>query len=549
MLPLTHLLPHGLTVAAFVAPAQDVEIEVRVLSVRGNVVDIDRGASAGAAPGDIVVLRPLGQPEITGTVRSVSSTIATVVLSNAASSLGPGVPGVLRVPVARLAAPRAPEVPGMPPAVWTSQEGPWEEGVPLLAEVRAPAPEERPTVWHGRGTLGLYGLRDSGALARDDSVGRVGLFLEGQNPFGRGGRLRAAGEVRSQRTVFEDSALRDDSETFLRVDELSYSWGGTRDAARSYEVGRFLSRAFPELGLLDGGEVAHRFDNGVRIGGSLASIAALDRERSFEDAPQVALWALAPFGENRRGELGVALQETWFEGAKDRDLLLTRARWTDGEAWSADAVAWTDLYRSDDAGKSPGLELTEARASVTRSSDGAQGVRVDLGHVGFPSLRRLRAQDIAFEELDRAGAEAASLSFWTPFGERGRWNARIGGWSDRDDDGVWADLGYDHRFAVDGLDLGSVALFFADNPQRDVLGGRTRVSGPGLGGRWSLGVDLGIYQRLATDGTAEDLLQGALRAGWNGAFGADWYLYFDGAARFGDEQDALSFDITLQRSF
>ena len=64
--------------------------------------------------------------------------------------------------------------------------------------------------------------------------------------------------------------------------------------------------------------------------------------------------------------------------------------------------------------------------------------------------------------------------------------------------------------------------------------------------------DFGINPQVTADLTPRSnrtFVQGALRAGWNGAFGADWYLYIDTAARFGDEQDALSFDITLQRSF
>ena len=45
------------------------------------------------------------------------------------------------------------------------------------------------------------------------------------------------------------------------------------------------------------------------------------------------------------------------------------------------------------------------------------------------------------------------------------------------------------------------------------------------------------------------LLQGALRPGWSGAFKGGWTLYLDGAIGFGDDQDVLSLEFTLQRSF
>lgn len=530
-------------------PAQDIEIDVRVLGVRGDLVEIDRGTNAGAALGDQVVLRPLGQPEVTGTVRAVTADSASVLLNTASVAVAPGVPGVLRVPPGRFSDPDAPRTTGQPPPVWRNPDDQWEEGLPLLAEARSPKAEERPTEWSGRGWLGGYYLKDDGSLPRDDSVGRLGLALEGRNPFGHGGRMHVAAELRSERTDYTDPDLEDSSDSYLRIDELSYEWGGVRDEARRYEVGRFLSYTFPELGLLDGGEFSHRFDGGARVGASLGTLPALDEERSFENAPQVALWALVPFAEDGRGELGVALQETWYDGEQDRDLWLTRARWTDGNAWRADATTWVDLYRSDDVGKSEGLELTEAHTSLTRTFESGAGARVDVGYVQFPSLRRYRAQDLSEEVLRDANTSTASLSSWLPQGDHGTWNGHLGAWTDEDDDGGWVDLGYDRRFEGDRIERGSLALFLSDSQDGDVVGARSRVSGPGLGGRWSLGLDLGLYERLATDGSTEDLLQGALRPGWSGAFKGGWFLYVDGGIGFGDDQDVLSLEFTLQRSF
>jgi hypothetical protein len=517
------VVPWAVTATHGVLP-QDVEVDVRVLAVRGNVVEIDRGTNAGAAPGDTVVLRPLAEAEVTGTVRSVSSDTATVILATPSPGLAPGVPGVLRLPRDRFPDPDA--------------------------AVVLPRPEERPTVWGGRVLLGAYHLQDDGALPRTDSVGRLGLALDGTNPFGLGGRASVALELRSERTDYDAVDLEDDDSTYLRIDQLSYVWGGTRGRSGRFEVGRFLSVAFPELGLLDGVELSYRFDGGARIGTSAGSLVALDRERSFENAPQAALWALVPFGEDDHGELGVALQETWYEGEQDRDLLVSRLRWTDGGAWRADATAWVDLYRSDDSAASEGLDLTEARVGVTRSTPRGAGVRLDLAEIRFPSTRRYRSQEFTPEELLATETTTLSLAAWTPLGARGSLDGRVGVWEDEDTDGGWGDVGYEHRLRGDGIDRAGIGLFLARDRARDVIGARTRVSGPAWQGRWTLGVDGGFYERASTvDAGEEELLQGALRAGWNGGLGRGWSLYLDTALRFGDDQSALSFDFTLQRSF
>ena len=519
---------------------EDLTLDLRVLAVRGDLVEIDRGTLAGVAVGDPVILRPLGRPEVQGTVQAVATAGATVLVVGGGAALAPGTPGVVRIPEGRLAPPEA----GAP--TFRNPDERWDEGLPLLAEARSPRPKERPSAWTGRAWAGAYVLQDDGALPRDDRVLRLGLAAEGQNPFGRGGRLRIAGELRAEDIDYVAPDFADDSATFLRVDSLSYEWGGTREAPTRYEVGRFLPFVFPELGLLDGVEASHRFASGARVGATLGALAGLDRDRSFGDAPQAALWSVLPFHDDR-AELGLALQETWYEGEQDRDLVLTRLRWTDGAAWRADATAWFDYYRSEDVGRSSSFELTEARASVTRLFEGGAGIRVDFASFQPPIVRRERPQALALEELREA--ETAALALWLPQGARTTWSARLGGWRDDDLDGSWGELGFDRRLDRQVIEHLHVAALYTTGRDGDILGMRLRLGGLGLAGRWYMGADLGVFQRPDVQGGDESLDQNALRAGWSRVFGGDWQCFIDLAQRFGDEQDALSLDITLQRSF
>ena len=55
-------------------------VEVRVLSVQGQLVQIDRGREAGVEPGDRLRLQPLGQSERFGRVQSVAERTAWVLM-------------------------------------------------------------------------------------------------------------------------------------------------------------------------------------------------------------------------------------------------------------------------------------------------------------------------------------------------------------------------------------------------------------------------------------------------------------------------------------
>jgi hypothetical protein len=455
------------------------------------------------------------------------------------------VPGVVRVAAERLEGGDG-GPPEQPPVVWENDEDPWEEGLPLLAEVSSPAPDERPSDWRGRATLGAFYLVDDGALPRTDRIGWLGLDVTGDNPLGRGGRADLAFEVRSNDLEFDDPDLVGDDSAFLRLDRASYAWGGSRGAPWRGEAGRFLSRTFPELGFVDGVEASYRAGGGARYGVIAGLQPALDPERSFEDSPQVAAWTSIPFGADRRGEVGIAAQKTWYDGEEDRDLVVTRAGWSDGP-WRLDAAAWVDLYDDSDRGKSEGLELTEARASVVRTFGRRAGVRADASRIRFPSVRRARNQTIADDRLEDAEVDTFGLQAWLPFGDRTRWNARVGAWQDEEDDGGWAEVGLSGDLAGAVLTRWSIDAFLNGDPRTEAVGARARLSGPSLGGLWSVGLEVADYDRSADPGIEDELL-GAARLGWSGEIADRWFLQLDATARFGDEQSAASLDVSLSRS-
>src|SRR5690606_34151143 len=85
-------------------------------------------------------------------------------------------------------------------------------------------------------------------------AGRTGADFDVENPLGKGGALHFDGELAFRRTFLDDAP--DDSSGRPRLDRLSYSWGDDELAPVRFEVGRFLQNQFPELGRVDGGEVA-----------------------------------------------------------------------------------------------------------------------------------------------------------------------------------------------------------------------------------------------------------------------------------------------------
>ncbi|QDV05260.1 hypothetical protein Poly30_07560 [Planctomycetes bacterium Poly30] len=532
-----------------------VQVDFRVISapvVSGGstLVRIDRGASAGLAPGDRVTFRPLGGSPVQGVVQTVEERESVVDVAQATDQLMPGVPGEVAVPASRLPGgedPQPTDQGDYPPIEWTSDEVEWTEGTPLLAEARVLEREERPPVWRGRVYMTSDLIHDGVGAGRDDLFSRLGMDARGTNLFGFGGEFRIDGEVNMRDTQVADG--QGEQDTLARLDRFSYALGGVRGEPRRIEVGRFLPREFPELGLLDGAEVSWRTGAGHSVGASIGYLPSNDRERSTGDTLQISSWGTLMVDEDQRFQLGAALQKTWHMGEADRQLFLARLRWSPNGPWSAFATAWVDFYDSNDPLKQDSVELTQAIASLSRRIGKYSGVSLSSSMNRYPSLLRNGIQDLGSSIITDGSNRRVSLSGWTRLSDVDRINVRADQWADQSSSGAGGEFGWGHQLDGPRIQRINTSVFYREGRFGAVKGLRTGIGGPLSGGSWRADLDAGLFGQARFDGSQADLFQGALSLGWDGIIGADWLLSLTTAYRFGDEQDAVSLGFLLQRSF
>ena len=308
-------------------------VEVRVLSVQGQLVQIDRGREAGVEPGDRLRLQPLGQSERFGRVQSVAERTAWVLMlpgpeGEAGMDIGTG--GELELPAERRRAAasesdfrdRSGPLPETEPR-WADPVEPTDSSRPLLEQLGT-RPEERASLWRGRTWMSSYlsaerALRDSHSL-----FARAGLELEGDNPFGYGGALQLRAEFDYRAYDAEGDPA--ESEPAVRLERASYRRGGQRFETRRLEVGRFLQHGFPELGLLDGMELQWGREDGARVGVSAGWLPEATQELTTGNDFQLAAFYRGSAGgtalADTRWHWGAAVQQTWHDGTPDRSLLL-----------------------------------------------------------------------------------------------------------------------------------------------------------------------------------------------------------------------------------
>jgi hypothetical protein len=342
------------------APAREewVVVELRTTVVTSEGVYVDRGSADGLEPGDRVrIFRP-GAVVATGTVKTLSSATALVVLEREVP-VDAGLRGEVRVPRARLLALQAagaldPEAPEHPP--WEHGPVEWDEDQPLLAPVEGREPRDRDLGVEGRAYLQLESTDDRERDQRA-SFGRLGADLELTNPFERGGRLLVEADqaVRTQDLAGGGS----ESQERTRVRRLSYALGGTRYEPLRFEAGRFFQSAMPEFGLLDGAEVSLYGDSEAYAGVSGGYLVAPDFEFTTGEDLQLAAFGGGHLGGDHGLDWRAGYQKTWHEGEADRDLLAGGASWRGEGGLSFIGSAAVDLYGGDELVEDSGAELSE----------------------------------------------------------------------------------------------------------------------------------------------------------------------------------------------
>jgi hypothetical protein len=533
------------------ARAQDatVVVEVLVTAVAGDDVYVDAGRLAGLETGDLVTFQPPGGPTVRAFVRAVSRSSSRAELEGG-GTISVGERGEVRIPKARL----VPEPDGdaageREEPAWEAPTVPWDTERPLLAPAAAREAAERQTTLHGRLSTAIDQTWDE---ERDQRflLLRQGLGAEVVNPFRRGGALNLDVEAfrREAELVGPDEA--DDR---VRLDRLSYSVGGTRERPLRAEVGRFLHHEFPELGVLDGADVALRTGAGSRWGASAGFLPDPRSDFRTGDDSQVSAYYRTPRAAPGAAgvpelEWGVAWQNTWHRGDKDRSLLVGDVDWHPTERLSFSGGALVDHYGHGDTIKSSGLELTELDLRGRYRFDARAGVGTYFTHRRWPELLRpdfanLTPDQIRGDRLRRTGLDA-----WTMLSDAFRVSARGDLWSDEDDDGSSASARVTARDWL--YDDGQVSLdAFASEGEFSRYDGvrlsaDRRFASSLAGVSWEHSRSrqegfLGVQSELVTERVRVHL--DTTLAAWS----LSTYL----ETRFGDEQEALVAGLFLQYRF
>ena len=532
-------------------------VEVRVSAQIGGSVYLDRGQDAFLQPGDRVRLHPIGAPEVEARVRAVSRDTCRAEIPSGAT-VAIGTRGEVLVPAARrpgaqvaAPAPGAPAEPVTVPPVahppWTHPPEEWSQDMPLLAPAQGLEPQERPSQWSGRYFLQGDATFDHEGGGREYLHPRAGVEALLENPFGQGGGLALDLEGIARSSSFDTGE--DEDEQFLRLQRLSYYFGGVRGMPTRFEVGRFLHSEFPELGVLDGIELVRRTSGGDHLGASLGYLPEPTPEMETGEDAEVSVFYRFFHGPERELALGTAVQKTWHQGDEDRDLWITTLDWRPSATWYAFVTAWVDFYGSDDVIKDSGAELTELHATLGWRPSLAGGASLALTRLRWPELLRDEFTRETPAQVEDYDLQRASLSLWRDAGEHVRLSCRLDAWEDQDDDGLGGEVGIALREALWEQGELSASVFDQEGATTGVQGvrlGATRWSGANS---WRLTYELANQEQEGVAGAQAELLQHAIFLAFDFAISRDWFLSLGAEQRFGDEVSATTLGFHLQRRF
>ncbi|MBL8863662.1 MAG: hypothetical protein JNK02_16855 [Planctomycetes bacterium] len=549
-----------LAVLASAVHAQDaapVLVEMRVVAAAPRRATVDRGALDGLEVGDRVTFRLRDGGERTGRVVELSERTAVVEPTDAAFVAIAGMRVEARLPAARfelveevIEEPLTPEpaaegveLPERPP--WQRPDDGWTDSMPLLAKVRPFRPEERERQLVGRAWTSLDHFASTEG-DRSDTLVRVGFDAELLNPFSQGGRLALDVEWNRRETDVPDDD--DDSRSDLRLDRLSYAWGGHRFARDRIEIGRFLHSEFPEFGVIDGVEWSRRLGGGGSLGASLGFMPEWDTLDEEGRDQEVAAWYLWAADESEVLALGAGYQKTFRDLDADRDLVVLKAAYLPLRAWTAQATAWVDFYSAGDDPKASGPELTQAWFTTGRAWEGGHSLDLSYRHLAFALTDRQEFLPVAQAQLADDRYDRAAVTARQRFGHVGL-REEAGVWSDEDEEGFDAEL----AFLVDDLlydgALFEAAGFVTQGRFTELAGWRAALGGRGGVATWRLGYEFVVNRYEGFSADNDDLPHHRATGDLDWFTASGWSLTLHGETLLYDQETGWAASLYLQRSF
>lgn len=527
------------------APAQDRTLELRATSVGpGAVAVVDRGASDGLRAGDRVRLTAANGEPTEGVVVQLGNKSAVLELDRNRPMPEVGARGEARIPAERLAREEVPKPVEHEP--WETDDTGFTSDMPLLTQVKAVRPDERPAQLSGFGYASLQ-TRFTDEAGRSDSFYRTGGGFRLENPFGNGGTVQFDAELNYRTTSVPD--VTDSESLHFRLDRLSYAHGGDRFSPARWEFGRFLQNGMPEFGILDGAEWGYRRSNGDRYGVSAGFIPELSGDLQTGRDFQLGAWYELVSGDREEFTLAGGYQKTLHDGDADRDLFVARMNYVPEDAWDLRATAWVDLYGSGDTAKSSGPALTEAWVQTERVWSSGNGLSFTYRHLETPEVKSDLHVPITPTTLSDGRYDRLSGNGWRWLGKDQRLHAEVGGWIDEQDEGGDAQLGIELREVLFRRSRADLTAFGSLGRFGEAVGGRASFGRSVDNGYWELFYEFSLQTQDGFTGDFGDIYQHRLRASRDFDFAHAWRLslYADGV--LWDEHGAVSLGFFLQKSF
>ena len=542
-----------LSASAIFAGQEEYErVELRVVApAQDGRVRIDRGSNDGLELGVMVLFFPRSGGTFGGSLVELSERSATVELFDPEATVEGGTRGQALLPRTDSqgdatgpsdSSPAGEELSDLP---WKQVAEDWNPSLPLLGRTRAVQPAQRRSRVLGR----LYLSADTTVSSfenRSDSFFRLGQSLTYENPFGRGGGLRI--DLEQNQRMLDLGEGDSENRAELRIDRLSYYFGGDRFRSLRLEGGRFLQNGLPEFGVLDGAELSYRLDNGDSIGASLGYMPdPNDNFESGEDFQLAAYYRWVADEDERLGLTG-GYQKSLHKLGSDRDLFIAKMNYLPIDDWRLNTTVWADYYGGSD--ERSGFDLTQLLAQAQRSWKGGSGMSVSYDHRRFPEIERHEFQPLATDELFAARNDRLALRVWRPLSAKRKLHGHIAGWDDQEKSGADASMGLEMRDLW--FDGGRTDITFFGNEGRfeSTLGARLSLAHDESDGGWSLS-----YEASKADvqggllSPEDDLFQHRLYGRRDWYFAQGWSLSGTADVTLWDEENAWSLGFHIERSF